>query len=227
MTEHGIPLCEVRVVPDIEAKIIEAVNALRAEYDYVFTTGGIGPTHDDITASCVAKAFGLPFGRHEGAYQELLKYYGSAEEVTESRARMADMPEGAELIMNAVSGAPGFRLENVYVMAGVPRIMQSMLGEVLKAIGVGEKILSNTVICDLVESMVAEGLGKIQDAHPNIDIGSYPYARGGRLGVTIVLRSTDEAAMRLATPEVLALIREKGGEPLGMGLQVALDQEDF
>lgn len=222
--EHGVPLREVRVVPDVEAKVVEAVNAMRAEYDYVFTTGGIGPTHDDITAACVAKAFGLEFERHEGAYQALVEYYtAQGDEVTDARARMAMMPRGARLIANSVSGAPGFIVENVHVMAGVPRIMQGMLAEVLKEIPEGQKILSNNIICDLVESAVADGLGVIQAQHMDVDIGSYPYARRGVHGVSLVLRSVNEKALRDATAKVLSLVREKGGEPKGLGLQVELD----
>ncbi len=222
MTMRGVPLAEVRVVPDIEGKIIEAVNALRREYDYVFTTGGIGPTHDDITAASVAKAVGVEFERHEGAYQALLDYYGP-EELTEARATMADMPRGASLIDNPVSGAPGFKIENVYVMAGVPRIMQAMLGNVINEIAQGETIFSNTVGCNLQESVVAKALGEVQARFESVDIGSYPSFRGGELTVSIVLRGTDQSAIVAATKEVLSLIAEHDGEVRTESFQVALD----
>lgn len=219
---HGLPLQDVRMVPDIEEKIIEAVNDFRKTYDYVFTTGGIGPTHDDITARCVAKAFGVGFGRNEGAYKILMEYYGE-EGINDNLLTMADMPEGVSLIKNSATGAPGFRIGNVFVMAGIPRIMQAMLVEVLEELPLGPQILSNTITCDLVESMIATGLDDIQQNYPRVEIGSYPYARGGINGVSLVLRSTDPEALKPATAETLSYIREKGGEPMGVGLQVAID----
>lgn len=223
MTRHGVPLSEVRVVADIEEKIIEAVNALRAEYDYVFTTGGIGPTHDDITASSVAKAVGKSFGRHEEAYQALLDYYGP-DELTEARATMADMPEGAALIPNPVSGAPGFQTENVFVMAGVPRIMQAMLSHVVTQIAPGDPILSNTVSCNLQESIVAQGLGEIQEQFESVDIGSYPSFRGGVLSVSVVIKGTDEGGVKAATKAVIAHIENKGGEIGTTSFQVMVEE---
>ena len=222
MAEHGVPLAEVRVVPDIEEKVVEAVNTFREEYDYVFTSGGIGPTHDDITSACVAKAFGLEFGRHEEAYQVLLEYYGP-DELTDARATMADMPAGASLIPNPVSGAPGFRVENVFVMAGVPRIMQAMLEHVISEIKPGEAIKSNSISCNLQESIMAEGLGGIQKQYDNVDIGSYPSFRGGKLNVSVVLRSVDNAALKSATSQVRDLVGERGGEVLSEVFQVPLD----
>lgn len=222
MTQHGVPLSEVRVVPDVEEKVIDAVNALREEYDYVFTTGGIGPTHDDITAECVAKAFGVPFEKNDAAYDILLDYYGQ-ENLTEARVSMVMMPQGATLIPNPVSGAPGFNVGNVFVMAGVPRIMQAMLESVIVQITPGEPILSNTVGCDLLESVIAEGLGIIQKQYPQIDIGSYPSYRGGTANVSVVLRGTDKPAMKASTKDVLALVEELGGEAQQLGFQVDLD----
>ncbi|MBL4803939.1 MAG: competence/damage-inducible protein A [Alphaproteobacteria bacterium] len=221
MAAHGVPLAEVRVVPDIEEKIIEAVNAMREEYDFVFTTGGIGPTHDDITAACIAKAFGVAFGRHDDAYQVLLEYYGP-DELTDARATMADMPDGATLIPNPVSGAPGFRVENVFVMAGVPRIMQAMLESVIADIAPGKTIMSNTITCNLQESIVAEGLGQVQDKYEDVEIGSYPSFRGGQLNVSVVLRSTEDGSIKQATKDVLALIDDRGGEVLSEVYQVPL-----
>jgi molybdenum cofactor synthesis domain-containing protein len=221
MTKYGVPLAEVRVVPDIEDKIVEAVNALRGAYDYVFTTGGIGPTHDDITAAAVAKAFGVVFERHAGAYQVLREYYGAGD-FTDARATMADMPRGAALIDNPVSGAPGFRMENVFVMAGVPRIMQEMLAHVLCDITPGEPIFSNTVECDLRESVIAHGLGEVQGRFEAVDIGSYPSFREGELSVSVVLRGTDSDAIRAATQEVLSLVKEHGGTVRAENFQVPL-----
>ena len=222
MVRHGVPLAEVRVVPDDEDKIIEALNDLRVAYDYVFTTGGIGPTHDDITSATVAKAFGVAFERHKEAYQVLLDYYGP-DELTEARASMAMMPRGASLLPNPVSGAPGFRLENVFVMAGVPRIMQAMLEDVIVQIAPGDPILSNTVSCNLQESLVAEGLGELQDRFGNVEVGSYPSFRGGVLAVSVVLRGADKAAVVEATKAVLALIDERGGEVQSESFQVPVE----
>ena len=219
MAAHGVPLAEVRVVPDIEEKVVEAVNAMREAYDYVFTTGGIGPTHDDITAACIAKAVGADFERHEEAYQVLLDYYGP-DELTDARATMADMPKGATLIPNPVSGAPGFRVENVFVMAGVPRIMQAMLEHVIVEISPGKPILSNSISCNLMESIVAEGLGQVQEQFESVDIGSYPSFRDGKLTVSVVLRSSDEDTLKDATNAVLSLIAEKGGEVQSESYQV-------
>ena len=222
MGAHGVPLAEVRVVPDIEVKIIEAVNALRAQYDYVFTTGGIGPTHDDITAESVAKALGVEFERHEGAYKDLLDYYGP-DDLTDARASMAMMPKGAELLPNPVSGAPGFFIENVYVMAGVPKIMQAMLAHVIDTVAPGEPILSNTITCNVPESQVADEIGQLELQYEGLEIGSYPHFRSGSLGVSLVLRSTKAEVLRPATQAVLALIEHKDGVVQALGLAVPID----
>lgn len=210
LTQRGIKLQEVRVVPDVEPRIIEALNALRATYTYVFTTGGIGPTHDDITAECIAKAFNVPYIMHPEAHAVLENHYGK-ENLTPARAKMAMMPQGAGLIPNPVSGAPGFRVENVYVMAGVPRIMQAMFAHVLDSLAVGEPIQSRTIGCSLTESIVAEGLSAIQDAYPMLEIGSYPHFRGGNTTTSLVLRGTDSAALAAAAEAVVTLIEDLGG----------------
>ncbi len=205
MGAHGVPLSEVRIVPDIESKIIETVNAMRSEYDFVFTTGGIGPTHDDITASCVAKAFGVDFGRHDEAHQILRSYYGE-EDYTEARASMADMPVSNDfaLILNPVSAAPGFRIGNVFVMAGVPRIMRAMFDHVLQMITPGAAMQSHTVMVDAPESEVAGLLSEVQDEYPDIDIGSYPqFKREGGWGVSVVLRGLDEAILDTAKKSLI------------------------
>lgn len=218
LTERGIILVEVRIIPDHEELIIETVNYLRVQYDYVFTTGGIGPTHDDITAACVAKAFSLPLVRNDEAYDLLEKHYGP-ENLTPPRAKMALVPEGSKLIPNPVSAAPGFITGNVHVMAGVPRIMQGMLDHVLSEIKAGKPILSNSVICGLPEGKVAEDLARIQERYPDIDIGSYPHYRGGLMGLSLVLRGTNNEHLDLATSEVLQMIRKFGEEPHALSIR--------
>ncbi|NVK34029.1 MAG: competence/damage-inducible protein A [Rhodobacteraceae bacterium] len=190
MTNVGIDLAEVRIVPDIEDRIVEAVNELRAKYTYVFTSGGIGPTHDDITADSIAKAFGVSIDIDPRARQILEDYYPNGE-VTEARLRMARIPSGAGLIANPVSGAPGFVMENVHVMAGVPKIMQAMVDEIVPTLKTGQKMLSRHVDADLPESRIAAALGDLQSAHPDVMIGSYPKNDDGRFTTQIVVRSRD------------------------------------
>lgn len=201
LTEHGVALSEVRVVPDIEARIVEALNELRARNNYVFTTGGIGPTHDDITAACIAKAVEKDLERNKEALDILEDYYG-IEELTEARKKMAEMPAGSTLIPNPVSGAPGFIIENIYVMAGVPRIMQAMLDHILADLKGGAKVFSNTLASPLPESAIAADLGAVQEQYPDIDIGSYPRFHEGKLGLSIVLRGVDQARLSAATATV-------------------------
>jgi len=191
LNEAGIQLAEVRVVLDDVADIVAAVNALRAQFDYVFTTGGIGPTHDDITAESVAAAFGLPLATHPEAYRLLAEHYGAAD-FTDVRQRMSKTPEGAQLIDNPVSVAPGFQVENVFVMAGVPKIMQAMLETLRSRLKTGRKIWSQAVTIHAPESQMAEKLGEIQDAVEGVSLGSYPYFRDGKIGTQIVVRSVDE-----------------------------------
>ena len=219
---HGIVLVEVRVVPDIEEKIIEAVNALRHAVDYVFTTGGIGPTHDDITAASIAKAFGVKLERNDEAFRMLEKHYG-IEQITPPRAKMSFVPEGARLIPNPVSAAPGFAVENVYVMAGIPRIMQAMFDHVLSDIPSGSEVLSNTISCSLTESMVADSLSALQKKNSDIEIGSYPHFRGGMLGLSLVLRSTDRVRLKIVTQDLVQMIHDHGGEAQALGLQVPIE----
>jgi molybdenum cofactor synthesis domain-containing protein len=222
MALHGVPLCEVRVVRDEEERIIDALNQLRQSYDYVFTTGGLGPTHDDITAECVARAFGVEYGLHEEACRVLEEYYGK-DQFTDSRKKMAMMPVTAGLIPNPVSGAPGFIMENVFVMAGIPRIMQGMFDHVLSVISPGEPILSNTVGCSLPESVIAQDLAQVQKDYPDVSIGSYPYFRTGSAGVNIVLRSQNTPALKAATKDVLAFVSRHPDEPRTMSFQVLPD----
>jgi molybdenum cofactor synthesis domain-containing protein len=217
----GLVLQEVRVVQDQEAHIIFAVNELRRKVDYVFTTGGIGPTHDDITANAVAHAFGTELELNKEAYDILVRHYGKEEEVTPPRKKMAMIPKSATLINNPVSGAPGFKMENVFVMAGVPRIMQAMFDDVKNYLKQGKPLLSNTIACKLLESQIAEPLSAIQDKYPSVSIGSYPHFRGGLLGLSLVLRSTETEPLDLATTEVIAMITRLGGEPNALSIQSA------
>ena len=209
LTKAGISLVEVRVVPDIEEKIVDAVNILRAKVDYVFTTGGIGPTHDDITAASIAKAFDMPLIQHPEAYDMLLSYYdGDVEKLTEPRLKMAQTPEGSVLIKNPVSGAPGFRTDNVYTMAGVPNIMRGMLDSIIPTLKSGAEILSETIEAGVQESILAEGLGVVQSQFPTIDIGSYPQYKEGKHAVNVVLRSTDADLLAQAAQAVRTMLKE-------------------
>jgi len=206
-TELGINLMEVRVVADIEDNIISALNALRHRYTYVFTTGGIGPTHDDITADAVAKAFGvaLPINPEARAMLEA-RWKQTGTEVNEARLRMARIPEGASLIVNAVSAAPGFRIENVHVMAGVPIIMKSMLEAILPTLKAGRKVLSRTVAAAVGEGTIGGPLGALQLDYPDVKMGSYPQMGAGYVRTELVLRSTDEARLDEATAKVQAMV---------------------
>ena len=212
--EIGVRLSEARVVPDVEAEIIDAVNTMRRKYDYVFTTGGIGPTHDDITAECVAKAFGRKLIQHPEARRRMEERYANTDmELNEARLRMANTPEGATLIDNPISAAPGFRVENVHVMAGVPQIMQAMLEAAKKELVGGARVHAMTVLCTLGEGTVADGLGAIQEKYPEVDIGSYPQYNRGGYRVSLVLRATEPDRLAMATDEVAALVRDLGGAP--------------
>ena len=206
-TELGINLMEVRVVADIEDDIISALNALRRRYTYVFTTGGIGPTHDDITADAVAKAFGvaLPINPEARAMLEA-RWKQTGTEVNEARLRMARIPDGASLIVNAVSAAPGFRIENVHVMAGVPIIMKSMLEAILPTLKAGRRVLSRTVAAAVGEGTIGGPLGALQLDYPDVKMGSYPQMGAGYVRTELVLRSTDEARLDEATAKVQAMV---------------------
>ncbi len=219
LAERGIKILEIRVVPDVEEAIIFAVNEMRKKVAYLFTTGGIGPTHDDITSEVIAKAFGVPYDLNTEARKILLAHYKTEEELTPARLRMAHMPHGVKLIENPVSGAPGFRIENVYVMAGVPRIMQAMLDCILPEMATGKPILSNTVTCNLPESKIAETLGNIQKQYETVDIGSYPHYRAGEMGLSLVLRSTDNDNLHFATRDVVDMVRSYGSEPIAISIK--------
>lgn len=206
----GIRLREVRVVEDREAAIVDAVNALRARYDYVFTTGGIGPTHDDITTDSIGAAFGVEVRHDPVAVDLLTRYYGA--EATETRLRMARVPLGATLIDNPVSAAPGFRLGNVFVLPGVPRILQGMLPGVLATLPGGPPIVSRSVTAWVRESDVAAELAEVQARHPGLDVGSYPFARDGRFGTALVVRGNDAAAVAVAAGEIADFLRARAVE---------------
>ena len=208
LTGMGIDLREVRIVPDVEAEIVAAVNALRTRYSYLFTTGGIGPTHDDITADSVAKAFGVPIGEDPRAIALLLQRI-KPEDLNEARRRMARIPDGAMLVENAVSKAPGFMLGNVIVMAGVPAIMQSMLAFIVPHLRGGEKMIAETLeTTGLPEGAYAAGLGEIATAHPAVSIGSYPSFRDGAFHNQIVVRGRDAEAVAAAVRAVTALVEQ-------------------
>src|SRR3984957_2067054 len=210
----GIPLREVRVIPDVPETIIGTVNEVRKKFDYVFTTGGIGPTHDDITSECVAAAFGVPWEPQPQASPRMEASYKPGE-FNAARQRMATMPRGATLIENAISVAPGFQMENVYVMAGVPRVMQSMFEWLAPRLQGGAKIEMRAVhVIGLPEGIIAEGLGAIQKRYPDLDIGSYPFYRASGSGVALVAKGPDGDAAERALAEVTDLITGLGKVPL-------------
>jgi len=204
----GVKVNEVRVVPDIEKKIIDNLNDLKTENDYVFTTGGIGPTHDDITAQSVAKAFDLKYEIHKEAFKILESYYKPGE-FNAGRQKMVWMPENAELILNPTSGAPGFSVKNVFCLPGVPSILKSMLGGLKNRIVGGQPILSHTISLRTVESEIASSLTKVQDKNKEVEIGSYPFFHAGKLGVSIVLRSEDQSKIDICNSQILEFIKEK------------------
>ena len=208
---QGIRLREARVIPDVLDKIVATVNELRAAHDYVFTTGGIGPTHDDITAEAVARAFGVALERNAQAAAILDEYYG--DEINEARLRMANVPVGGELLDNPVSRAPGFRVENVYVLPGVPRIMQAIFDGLKHRLAGGRPVLSRTITAFVPESVAAGGLGAIQQRFPQAELGSYPYVRNRRFGTALVVRTEDPSLLDRVSEEVAALVRSLGEEP--------------
>jgi molybdenum cofactor synthesis domain-containing protein len=210
LNEYGIQIREARVVPDIERDIVDAVNALRSRYDYVFTTGGIGPTHDDITADCIAAAFGVDLVVSP-EIAALIQRRPAPPEVMEARMRMARIPRGGGLIDNPL-GPPGFFIGNVYVMAGIPRVMQQMVDSLAGKLRRGATVRSHSVTAYLAESQIAKPLGRIQNEYPHLDLGSYPFHREGRYGTTLVMRGTDEAGLDAMLDAVVRMIVGLGGE---------------
>lgn len=219
LNEQGIRLAEVRVVPDDSSRIGEAVNALRTIHDYLFTTGGIGPTHDDITVDAIAAAFGVPVIVHPEARKILEDYYRDRPGgLTEARLRMARTPEGAELLRNPYSGAPGVKVDNVYILAGVPDIAASMLEALTGKLQGGRSIVSVTVGARAAESDVADLLRETEEAHPGVAIGSYPFFRDRRYGANFVIRSEDGELARLTAAELAQRLRDAGYEPVEGGI---------
>ena len=204
----GVKVKEVRVIPDIEKNIIDTVNALRKTNDYVFTTGGIGPTHDDITAESISKAFELDYEIHKEAFKILEAYYKPGE-FNEGRQKMVWMPKEAKLILNPTSGAPGFNIENVFCLPGVPSILKSMLGGLKNKIVGGKPILSHTISLRTVESEIANPLTKVQNNNKDVEIGSYPFFQAGKLGVSIVIRSEDQSKIDKCAFQILEFVNEK------------------
>ena len=204
----GVKVNEVRVIPDIEKTIVDTLNVLRKENNYVFTTGGIGPTHDDITAQSVSKAFGLKYEIHKEAFEILEAYYKPGE-FNEGRQKMVWMPQNAKLILNPTSGAPGFSVENVFCLPGVPSILKSMLGGLKNRIVGGEPILSQTLSLKTVESEIASSLKKVQNQNQEVEIGSYPFFHAGKLGVSIVIRSENQSKIDECSSQILKFVREK------------------
>ncbi len=212
LNERGVRLDEARVVPDVTERIIAAVNACRAQFDYVFTTGGIGPTHDDITADAIARAFDVPLEYHPEAMALMARQYATGD-FTDARKRMARIPKGGDLIENPVSIAPGFQIENVFVLAGVPLIMRTMLDSLGHKLVGGAPVVSQSISVPMPESALADDLARIAKARPSVQIGSYPYYREGRVGLNVVVRSTDEAEVKATIEDVESTVRSHGVTP--------------
>ena len=208
MNSIGVKVQEVRVIPDIENTIIETVNYLKEANNYVFTTGGIGPTHDDITAESISKTFNLKYEIHKEAFKILEAYYKPGE-FNEGRQKMVWMPENANLILNPTSGAPGFNVENVFCLPGVPSILKSMLGGLTNSIVGGEPILSHTISLRTVESEIANSLTEVQDNNKDVEIGSYPFFHAGKLGVSIVIRSENKLKINQCSDQILNFVKKK------------------
>ena len=207
----GVKVEEVRVIPDIEQTIIDTINFFRSTYNYVFTTGGIGPTHDDITAQSVSKTFGIKYEINKEAFKILESYYKPGE-FNEGRQKMSWMPENANLIYNPTSGAPGFSVENVFCLPGVPSILKSMLGGLTNSIVGGKPIKSHTISLRTVESEIANSLTKVQNDNKDVEIGSYPFFHAGKLGVSIVIRSEDQTKIDVCNSQILNFVNAKNIE---------------
>jgi molybdenum cofactor synthesis domain-containing protein len=218
LNAQGIRLAEVRVVPDLEDRIIAAINALRQAYDYVFTTGGIGPTHDDITVDAVAKALGVPVTVHPAARAILERYYADKGGLNEGRLRMARVPEGAELIPNRMSGAPGIKLGNLFLMAGVPHIAAGMLDALTGTLEGGRPLVSVTVGAFAPESEVADLLRKAEQSADGISIGSYPFFKEGRVGSNFVIRSEDPDRAQAVADDLSLELAKVGYDPVAGGI---------
>ena len=207
----GVKVEEVRVIPDVEKTIISSVNLLRKNYNYVFTSGGIGPTHDDITSESISKAFNLSYEKHEEGYKILEAYYKPGE-FNDGRQKMIWMPKGAKLILNPTSGAPGFNVENVFVLPGVPSILKSMLGGLKNQIIGGKPIISKTISLRTFESHIADSLTNVQNKFQDVEIGSYPFFQAGKLGVSIVIRSDDPNEIDKCCYDIFDFVKSKNIE---------------
>ncbi len=215
---QGIRLAEVRVVADREDAIVEAVNMLRVRNDYLFTTGGIGPTHDDITVDSIAAALGVPVVVHPQARAILESHYETRGGLTDARLRMARVPQGGALIENRMSGAPGIRVGNIFIMAGVPHIAAAMLDSLTGTLEGGLPVVSRTLGCWVGESEVADLLGSVERAHDGVAIGSYPFFRDGRTGANFVVRATDPAAVDACVADLAARLQALGHQPVADGI---------
>ena len=204
----GVKVGEVRIIPDVEETIVSSVNLLRKNYNYVFTSGGIGPTHDDITSESVSKAFNLPYEKHEEGYKILEAYYKPGE-FNDGRQKMIWMPRGANLILNPTSGAPGFYVENVFVLPGVPSILKSMLGGIKNKIVGGNPIISHTISLRTFESHIADSLTDVQNKYQDVEIGSYPFFQAGKIGVSIVMISDDQNLINKCSSDVMSFVNDK------------------
>ena len=213
LNEAGVRVTEARVIPVDEDVIVNTVNEVRQRFDYVFTTGGIGPTHDDITAECIARAFGVPLEMHP-EIEAMIRQRPAPEDVMNARLRMARVPKGAQLVDNPLAGPPGFQIENVFVMAGIPSVMRGMLSTVGDRLEGGRPVRSRAVTVHLGESQVADDLRAIDAAHPDVDLGSYPFYRNDVYGTSLVMRGTDEAELDAMAEEVRAMARRLGAEPI-------------
>ena len=208
LNELGVRLSEVRIIQDNERTIINTVKELKNSHKYIFTTGGIGPTHDDITSKSIAKAFNMSYGFHKEAYRILEKYYKPGE-FNDGRKKMAKMPQGASLIYNPASGAPGFIVKNVFCLSGVPSILKSMVYGLSNKIIGGKKILSKTISVRTVESEIAKSLAGIQNKFKDVEIGSYPFFRLGKIGVSIVIRSTSKKQIDYCHKQIVSFLKKK------------------
>lgn len=215
---QGIRLSEVRVVPDVQERIVAAVDAIRTGYDYCFTTGGIGPTHDDITVDAIAAALGVPVVIHPEARATLEAYYETRGGLTEARLRMARVPEGADLIPNRMSGAPGIRVGNIFIMAGVPHITAGMLDALTGTLEGGKPVVSGTIGCWVAESEVADILRATEKAHAGVAIGSYPFFREGRTGANFVARATEAAVVAACLADLTAQLEATGRDVTAGGI---------
>jgi molybdenum cofactor synthesis domain-containing protein len=212
----GVKVQEVRVIPDVEGVIVKTINVVRKKNNYVFTTGGIGPTHDDITAKSISKAFNVKYEVNKEAYKILENYYKQGE-FNEGRQKMAWTPSQAKLISNPTSGAPGFIIGNVYCLPGVPSILKSMLGGLNNLISGGKPIVSHTINLRTVESEIAKSLTLVQDSNKDVEIGSYPFFKAGKLGVAIVIRSDEQSKIDICTSQILEFVNKKNIKIINRG----------